>query len=139
MKLIICVDENNGMLFNQRRQSRDRELIKHIKNLVWGKKLWISSFSEKLFEDVCEYSLLDNEAFSSMGKEDFCFVENVSPKSLEEQVDEIILYNWNRNYPADTYFDICLDNWQLVSENDITGSSHENITQRVYRRKNSNE
>lgn len=134
MKLIICVDENNGMLFNQRRQSRDKELIKHIKNLVWGKKLWISSFSEKLFDGVCEYHLFDNENSTNIGEDDFCFVENFSPKMLESEIDELIVYNWNRSYPADTYFDICLDNWKLISEQDIRGSSHEKITERIYQK-----
>lgn len=139
MKLIICVDENDGMLFNRRRQSRDKELIKHIKNLVWGKKLWISSFSEILFENVCEYHLFDSENSTNIGEDDFCFVENISLKSLENHTSEIILYNWNRSYPADTYFDICLDNWQLISETVIAGSSHENITERIYKRRSNNE
>lgn len=132
MKLIICIDENNGMLFNQRRQSRDKELIKHIKNLVWGKRLWINSFSEKLFEGICEYSLINN--FFEIGKDDYCFIENFDPKMLEEQIDELILYNWNRSYPADTYFNICLDSWRLVYEQELIGSSHERITERIYQK-----
>ena len=30
MKLIVCLDDNNGMMFNKRRQSRDRVLIENV-------------------------------------------------------------------------------------------------------------
>ena len=42
MNLIICIDINNGMMFNNRRQSRDKMLIKHILNLIGDKRLWIT-------------------------------------------------------------------------------------------------
>ena len=51
MNLIICIDTNNGMMFNNRRQSRDRVLIEHILDLIGNKKLWITNFSRELFEN----------------------------------------------------------------------------------------
>lgn len=137
MKLIVCVDENNGMLFNNRRQSRDRIVIQSIIKLVQNKKLWINSYSENLFRFKIEYILFEDNIEEI--KEDYCFVENISPKSLEQQIDEIIIYNWNRNYPADMYFDICLDNWSLKSEVEFKGFSHEKITQKIYTRGITNE
>ena len=50
MKLIVCVDLNNGMLFNNRRLSRDRGLIEQIYSLVGENKLWITEFSKDLFD-----------------------------------------------------------------------------------------
>ena len=41
MKLIVCLDDNKGMMFNKRRQSRDRVLIENILELRKGEKLYI--------------------------------------------------------------------------------------------------
>ena len=49
MILIVCIDEKNGMLFNNRRQSKDRNLIEHILKKIDSKKLWITDFSRDLF------------------------------------------------------------------------------------------
>ena len=38
MKIIVCVDNQNGMMFNHRRQSQDRVLRKRILELTGGKK-----------------------------------------------------------------------------------------------------
>lgn len=133
MKLIVCVDEAMGMMFNNRRQSRDGVLIEHILDLVDEKRIWITTFSESLFRFKTEYVLFEEKP-TDIANEDFCFVENITPSVLEESVDEIILYIWNRRYPADRYFDICLDDWILESENEIKGSSHEKITEKIYKK-----
>lgn len=133
MKLIVCVDETMGMMFNNRRQSRDGVLIEHILDLVDDKKIWITNFSESLFRFKTEYVLFEEKPID-IGDEDFCFVENITPSTFEKYVDEIIIYNWNRRYPADMYFDICLDDWILESEVEIKGSSHEKITERIYKK-----
>ena len=39
MKIIVCVDNQNGMMFNHRRQSQDRVLRKRILELTGGKKV----------------------------------------------------------------------------------------------------
>lgn len=133
MKLIVCVDLDNGMLFNNRRQSKDRILIENIYNFIGNKKLWITSFSKDLFEKE-KYNLFNLEEVGKIEKDDFCFIENISPKILAGDVNEIILYNWNRKYPADLYFDISLDDWQIESEIEFEGSSHDKITQKIYRK-----
>lgn len=133
MKLIVCVDETMGMMFNNRRQSRDGVLIEHILDLVDDKKIWITTFSESLFRFKTEYVLFEGKP-ENIGSEDYCFVENIVPSTLEEYVDEIILYNWNKRYPSDMHFDIDLDDWILEVENEIKGSSHEKITEKIYKK-----
>ena len=49
MILIVCVDERNGMMFNNRRQSRDKILTGHIIEKAKDKKLWITTFSKDIF------------------------------------------------------------------------------------------
>ena len=52
MKIIVCVDNQNGMMFNHRRQSQDRVLRKRIMELTGGKKLWMNAYSQKQFLQV---------------------------------------------------------------------------------------
>ena len=47
MTVIFCLDENKGMLFNDRRLSRDAMVFEDIKTYLTG-TLKINSFSEKL-------------------------------------------------------------------------------------------
>jgi len=70
--------------------------------------------------------------FEKINGEDFCFIEDVDVSTFIDKVDKIILYNWNRHYPADKHFNIRLDEWVMVSEEEFTGSSHEKITERIY-------
>ena len=128
MKLIVCIDDNNGMMFNKRRQSRDRVLIENVIEMCKGEKLYTNEYSGKLFPknivEICE-SIEDIENA-------YCFAENFTVN--EEKVDEIIVYKWNRVYPTDTYFNIDLKNWTLIEALDFEGSSHEKITREIYRR-----
>lgn len=128
MKLIVCLDDNNGMMFNKRRQSRDRVLIENALELCKGEKLYINEYSAKLFpENTVEMF----ENIEQIGNS-FCFAEDFNVN--EEYVDEIIVYKWNRLYPADTYFNIDLKNWSLIESVNFEGSSHEKITREIYRR-----
>lgn len=128
MKLIVCLDDNNGMMFNKRRQSRDRVLIENVLEICKGEKLYINEYSASLFpENTVE--ILENP--ENVGN-DYCFAENFTVN--EEYVDEIIVYKWNRVYPADTHFNIDLEKWALIESVDFEGSSHEKITREIYRR-----
>ena len=128
MKLIVCLDDNNGMMFNKRRQSRDRVLIENVLEFCKGEKLYTNEYSAKLFpENTVEIF----ENIEQIGIS-FCFAEDFTVN--EEYVDEIIVYKWNRLYPADTYFNIDLENWSLIESVDFEGSSHEKITREIYRR-----
>ena len=133
MYLIVCVDEKKGMLFNNRRQSQDKTLIEHILNKTKQSKLWINSFSESLFTDIgMKHVIVDDKFIEKINEDEYCFVENIEPNMFENKIDKIILYNWNRQYPADKYFNIPLDKWTVESENQLSGNSHEVITEQIY-------
>lgn len=137
MVIIICVDEKNGMLFNNRRQSKDRILTDHILEKTKNEKLWITSFSEDIFDvNAADNIIIDNQFIEKIEKEDYCFIENIDVNTIIDKVDKIILYNWNRHYPADKYFNINLDGWVVVSEDEFSGFSHEKITEKIYVRGN---
>lgn len=133
MIIITCVDNHMGMLFNHRRQSQDRVLREHILKQAGNAKLLMNSYSANQFEEAAPIHV-DENFLRNAAPDDICFVENCAIAPFESQITRIILYKWNRNYPADLYFDIPLEEhgWQLISTNDFKGSSHEKITEEVY-------
>lgn len=123
MKLIVCLDDNNGMMFNNRRQSRDKILIENVLEFCKGEKLYTNEYSAKLFPEnaveICENP-----------ENGYCFAENFTVD--ENDIEEIIVYKWNRVYPADVQFNIDLKKWNLAETVDFAGSSHEKITRERY-------
>ena len=133
MIIITCVDNDMGMSFNNRRLSKDKVVTKNIVDLVLNKRIWINNFSKDLFDDYkLDNLIIDDEFINKIGKEDYCFIENISPAEIENKADKIIIYNWNRKYPSDLCFNINLKNWILEEENDFIGNSHDKITQKIY-------
>ena len=130
MKLIVCVDDFNGMTFNNRRQSRDSAVINKILSLTQNSRLLISSYSKNLF--------LNGEAevspspLKSALPEDFCVIENEDVSAYFEHIDSVIIFRWNRRYPSDLKFTLDLQAYRLVSSEDFPGTSHDKITMEVY-------
>lgn len=130
MEIIVCLDDNNGMLFNGRRQSRDKEVIADIVNSSEGKKIFISPFSKTLFE-ACDRVIID-ENFLEKAEDDICFIENRSVGDFISKINKITVYNWNRIYPSDFKCDIDFSEFSLADESEFKGNSHEKITKRIY-------
>lgn len=134
MKLIVCLDDKNGMLFNKRRQSSDIEVCKRVLALTGESVLWMNAYSGKLFEGLGANVCVDESFWERAGQQDWCFVENVDVQTFVPRADEIVIYRWNRVYPADLRFPIhLLDGWTKTQTLDFPGNSHEMITQEVYR------
>lgn len=131
--MIVCVavDDNMGMTFNKRRQSQDKILRNHLIEEAQENKLWLNNYSAKQFETPLASNIIVDDDFLDKAEEnDFCFVENLSLAKYQNQIKKIILFKWNRVYPADTYFDIPLseNGWKLTSVLEFEGNSHKNIT-----------
>ena len=135
MKLILCIDKNYGIAFNHRRQSRDKVLIEDVLSLTRDSTLFVSNYSAPLFPTDAE--IIIDDGYLSLAKgEDYCFLENQTVDTIVTLADEIILYNWNRKYPADTYFDSgALVDFRKKQTSHFIGNSHEKITREVFVRK----
>lgn len=135
MIVFVAVDNNNGLMFNARRQSQDRILRKNILEDCENCRLWMNSYSGALFDDSGNVDLIIDDDFLEKAKdEDMCYVETDDLHGYEEQISKIIMYRWNRDYPADLYFKIDLmnGNWDMISTCDFEGSSHKVITKEVW-------
>lgn len=132
MIVILCVDDNNGLMFNNRRQSRDRTVTEKIIDIADG-TLWMNHYSYPLFEKAANPRINVDDSFLNKATEgDYCFVENCKLKPYEKYIKKIILFKWNRVYPADLHFDIDLSGWMLSQSKELVGNSHELITMEVY-------
>ncbi len=135
MILIVAVDEDKGMMFNRRRQSKDRVLRERILSLAKGGKLWMNAYTRRQFpEDAQGEIIVDEKFLEKAGFGDYCFLENIPASPYEDRIEKIILFWWNRKYPSDTWFDIDLEGggWKLSETREFSGSSHDKITEEVY-------
>ena len=136
MKIIVCLDDKGGLLFNNRRQSRDRALIADVIDMTHGSRLCIDPYSMILFEES-EADILCDETFLDIAdKSDYCFVENRSLAPYSAKIDEIVIYHWNRKYPTDMFFDIDLqkEGFKPISTDEFKGYSHDKITKEIFKR-----
>ena len=129
MIAIVCVDHHLGMMFHNRRQSQDRKLREKIKEIT--PSLTMNAYSYTLYQDVFKDAYVVEDFFNADG---YCLFENTSVKQYENIIEELYIFNWNRDYPADFYLDIDLEQYECLYEEEFVGTSHEKITLRKYRK-----
>ncbi len=127
MTLYICLDDRNGLKFNKRRQSRDAAVLEDIRSRLAG-NLLIEPCSEKLMAEAEIPYVLPPETAA-----DF-FAEDVPAEEILEQTEKIVIYRWNRLYPADVRWEPDLNamGFALRETAEFPGKSHEKITREVY-------
>lgn len=133
MIVIVCLDKDNGMLFHNRRQSRDREVGEKIRKICKGKKLWMNHYSSRLYGQMesVETTISDHFMWEA-GSGEFCLVESDKLKQFEEKMEALIVFRWDRKYPADVYLDLELYSWKLTGTKEFSGYSHGKITEEIY-------
>lgn len=139
MKLVVCLDKNNGISFFGKRQSQDELQRKNLFELIEDKKLYVVENSYDLYKDyafnfeiINENTEIDNDAV-------FLYEGDYLDKFLP-YVDEIICYFWNRDYPFDETFDEFLqDCWKEIEIFEFKGKSHEKITRKIFVKENKDE
>ena len=132
MILIATVDNRMGMSFNHRRVSQDKTVLEKILAITQGKVLWMNSYSSKLFGLEHQQINVDDNFLREAAAGEYCLAETDDPVTAETWTEQIILFRWNRKYPADTHFSIDLNKWKLVSTEEFKGNSHDKITMEVY-------
>ena len=133
MNLIVCIDDRGGMLFNRRRQSSDRYVTERIVNLAKESRLLVNSYTAKLFP--AEAVVCTERLWEDAGEQDYCFVEDKDVSSVVDQAERLVVFHWNRTYPADLRFPLgALVKRSLLHREEFSGYSHERITMEVYDR-----
>lgn len=150
MNLIYILDQNGGMMFNHRRQSKDKTLIEDVVNIVSkvGGTLWLTEYSKKLFGDfklkVDNLEKLLNSPLDNITDNDFLFIEdsNFDFKTFFEENPSFnkrfLIYTWDRTYPYDKQFDLSyfsLNEFKLKEARSFSGNSHDKIMLEIFEKK----
>ena len=135
MKIIIALDDNNGMLFNRRRQSSDATIRDRIKELINGEMLYLNSYSVEQFKDTDIWLSVDEDFLHKAGKGEYCFVENEKLADVREDIEEFVIFRWDRKYPSDFTLDVLPEKCGMscASTEEFAGHSHEKITMEIWR------
>ena len=136
MTLIVCVSEGGGMIYNNRRLSRDRVLLENLAEIVADGTLFISDFSAPLFANSVISTIAVSDPLFSAGEIDFAFIEDRAVSEYKDKIHKLVIYRWNREYPFDMAFDFDpeKEGMSLDESVDFAGYSHERITREVWRR-----
>ena len=133
MTLFVCLDDQDGMSFGGRRQSRDSAVIKDIFATANGASLTVAPYSKLLLSQygsltVTETPMKDAES------DGFVFIEVESPREYTKRIDRLIIYRWGEIYPADIRLDILPSKLglSLLTRRYLVGTSHKKITKEVY-------
>lgn len=135
MKVLVAVDDDNGMMFNHRRQSQDSVLRERILKMAENAALWINGYTKKQFGDTPQYVHVSDAPLDEAGEGEFCFVEDTGVAAYREKIEEFVIFRWNRKYPGDMKLDFFPQDqgMALVRSEDFKGSSHEKITMEVWK------
>lgn len=136
MNVILCLDDSEGMMFNGRRQSRDEALRQRIQQLCTGHQLWMNFTSFKIYGGLENTTVnVDDDFLEKASEGDYCLVETEHLEAVEADIEKLIIFWWNRKYPADFSLDLELKHWEVTSVQEFPGNSHEKITEKIYIRK----
>ena len=124
MTVIVWAGKNGEMLFNKRRCSRDKAVVDEILS-AFGQQLCVSEYSAPLFDGCRVISDLAEVEYGVLFLEDL----PLSPALL--QAEKLIVYRFDRVYPADVRLEIP-QNFTLTENAEFSGFAHEKITREVY-------
>ena len=137
MKLFVCLDEVSGMTFNKRRQSSDRVIRDDMLKTVQNARFLVNSYTAKQFtEEQTNQIEVDENCLEHANEDTFVFIENIGVSNYISKIEQIIVYRWQRKYPADFFFDVDLtsSDWKLTEKEELVGYSHECILKEVYKK-----
>lgn len=133
MIICFCVSKNHGLMFNNRRVSSDINIIDDIIKMAQNeeKQVFMNLKSQKLFENYPGVHCSTDYISSAKEADGIIFAEEDIMNDISGNVEKVIIYNFNRNYPADVTLDISAFN-SPVEMVEFVGNSHELITKYVY-------
>ena len=83
--------------------------------------------SEQTQADEKEEIAVAEDPASVADAEDFLFIENT--RLPDSGFDTLLIYRWNRRYPATRFFTLSTEGFRPAERTDFAGSSHDCITE----------
>lgn len=138
MKVIACIDNNNGIAFNNRRLSSDSTVIGRIAYIIGNDRLLAKDISLRILADAnLDIHDVDN---AEIRDNDWVFIDTEQYSFIKEDcsnIDTLVLFLWNRDYPSDTKLTLDLSKMNQYSQLEYKGNSHDKITELHFSRKES--
>ena len=133
MTIVVCIDDQGGILFNHRRVSADCAVISDLMELAGEQTICMRPYSAKLFP-VQGSIRVTEQYLSDTCPGEILFLEDAVPENLMTNAKKLIVYRWNRLYPSDVRFplDLLQRLGKPESSVDFRGNSHSKITREVY-------
>ncbi len=142
MTVIVCIDEQLGLSFRGKRQSRDRVLTRDAVKLAGERRILAANYSRILFDEAeidteKEGIVFTDDPLGTAKDSDVAFVECDLDIREAARADELIVYSWNRHYPSDKKLDTAkLGKLFTLSDTfEFVGNSHDNLTRYTLKRK----
>lgn len=122
------------MMFNKRRQSRDKRVIEDVARTADDGAIYISAYSEPLFAESEASVIAVSDPLLSAGEDGYAFIEDLPLGKYAEKITRLVVYRWNRLYPSDFSLDVKPKEMGLRLKNrrDFVGTSHDKITREEY-------
>ncbi len=138
MTLILTLDTSGGMLFNFRRQTRDRAVYERILQKFTGRSIRMNEYSAPLFKASGGLPISIGD-FENVQADDVLFIENTPPERFAQKADTIIIYRWDKIYPCDLRADTTtlLRDFTNAENTEFKGFSHDKITEEIWYRNES--
>ena len=135
MKAFVCVDDNCGMAFLGKRQSRDSRVLDDIISISSGSLVYMTERTKKLFPNT-DFAIASEITDQILSSDEYYFFETESPIGYLDSIDEIVMYRWNRRYPSDLKLGFSPNDseYTRVSVIEFIGTSHDLITKEVYKK-----
>ncbi|MBF0579215.1 hypothetical protein IM774_05360 [Erysipelotrichaceae bacterium RD49] len=129
MNAIFIVDQENGLAFNHRPQSRDRMLMDDLKSLV-DEPIQAESYFGRM---AASYGVPITDTLEDDNGW-VLFDHNPTPEEAS-QIDKILLYRFmDVEYPADQILSLDFSPFACIAQTEFAGSSHDCIVRKVFER-----
>ncbi len=135
INVIITVDDRGGIMFNKRRQSRDKKVIEDIAAIP--RSVYVSRYTAPLFDGTSANIVVCDSPLDDCPDGAYAFVEGEYLGDYKDSIKTLTVYRWNRHYPSDKKLDISIapSEFSLGFTEEFAGFSHEKITKEVYNKK----
>ena len=136
MILITCVDQKNGVAFHGRRQTSDaavfRDIFKAADNDMYGVE--VLEYTQPLWDAFVRAEALPSWHPAFEAESGAIFTELNDCEGYELYYPTVILYRWDKVYPADVILKLDLTKYHLVEIYEFQGTSHEKVRRETYER-----
>ncbi len=133
MTVAVCIENRGGLLFLNRRVSRDRAILADLAAFP-KERLLAHPFSLSYLEGAGLTVLAMPDFLDKAQKGDLCFLENQPLAPHLERVKRLLVYRFGEAYPFDFSFDLFprLSALSLTERTEFAGFAHKTITREIY-------